>query len=146
MLSLGAAQSQSLQVSFVNANYAVLESDEVVLKQSVGEVGVTTLKGSTVELRPVLAEDPEMITGIRRRFESVTVSVFPNPFNSSLTIKTDKPVFNRLVISDMNGKQIKEIPYLMETVDLEDLRSGVYFISLLDHFGSITTTLKVIKN
>ena len=65
-----------------------------------------------------------------------TISIYPTPFNSSLTI--DLPFTADLTVYDINGRKVfyrenvKKGRFIFETKDLTDIQlpSGIYFISI----------------
>ena len=77
--------------------------------------------------------------------ESNTIYCYPNPVNDILTINS-KNVINQARICNLLGQTIKVIPVngLNKSIDLTDLSSGNYFVSLLLNNGVIETR-KIVK-
>ncbi|RMB63295.1 T9SS C-terminal target domain-containing protein [Dokdonia sinensis] len=70
-----------------------------------------------------------------------TLSLYPNPTNDIVNIKTDMPidsyeVYNLVGQKVLNGNQ--------NTVDLTSLKAGVYMVKIL--IGEATTVKRIIKN
>jgi hypothetical protein len=61
-----------------------------------------------------------------------TFQVFPNPFQNIIKIQTECNQFS-FTITDISGKLLmKVIDTSDNTLDLSQLNSGIYFLSLLD--------------
>lgn len=75
-------------------------------------------------------------------------SIFPNPANNQLFIKSDKPITN-IELYDITGKSLfKLIPSdsLNFVVDLKTISPGIYFVRLMDNTGhSAIKKLSVVK-
>jgi len=75
-------------------------------------------------------------------------SVFPNPANDFVTISNaDNISVNAISITDLNGRVVKQNTYSNVTnvqVNVSDLASGVYMMSISSDKGSVTK--KIIKN
>lgn len=74
-------------------------------------------------------------------------SVFPNPFVNELNIQFTAPTSGSLSLTDLSGRQIKQVQLNGETAMIlntgEELAKGIYFISLWD--GKSTSVLKLVK-
>ncbi|NJO65887.1 MAG: T9SS type A sorting domain-containing protein [Richelia sp. RM2_1_2] len=71
--------------------------------------------------------------------------VYPNPFTESISIAHDPFEVSYLSISDSKGQVIKAFqPDTMTDINLSNLPSGVYLLTLSFRNGSITT-YRVIK-
>jgi hypothetical protein len=70
--------------------------------------------------------------------------IFPNPFNSTLSIRTEKTVKN-ILIYDVFGHLVKNQPALGALIDLNlnGLNEGVYMLRL--DFGNSFTTHRIVK-
>lgn len=75
------------------------------------------------------------------------VSVYPNPFNNSISVDNKDGVIQSLKLVDLNGRVLSEMSNLnsgvVEINQLENLSSGTYFIVLSGENSS--KTFKVIK-
>lgn len=77
-----------------------------------------------------------------------TVTVFPNPVTSALTVKISGKVFEEevdVVFSDISGKVLKQISTAEREIeiDVRDLACGTYFISVVsDNKKSDFTIIK----
>ena len=81
--------------------------------------------------------------------EKEAISIYPNPTNGLINISTGTLVKGRLIITDIVGKTVVEIPFNSNTIsiDLDDYNArGTYFVHFANIEGTILTTKKVVKN
>lgn len=74
-------------------------------------------------------------------------SVFPNPASNVVTVANANAVVNGLVVADLNGRTVKTAKFdgvNEATVNVSDLASGVYMLTISSDKG--TTTRKIVKN
>ncbi len=69
--------------------------------------------------------------------------VSPNPFSDLLTISDISDV-KTVSVTDTTGRMIKTIEKPSSSIDLRDLKEGLYFVTLKMKDGS-TKTIKTIK-
>jgi len=74
--------------------------------------------------------------------EQNNLSIFPNPLSSTLTIDSELYI-KRINILDITGKTIKAIQEGVNTINVTEIPSGVYFIQLITDEGIITE--KIVK-
>lgn len=74
--------------------------------------------------------------------ESINLSIYPNPTSNTINIIGGERMTN-ISISNMIGERIMEINNPTNSINIESLESGVYFITLSDEITS--TTKKIIK-
>jgi hypothetical protein len=88
---------------------------------------------------------PEGSTGINEEFEGTSISIFPNPASDVLYIETEADVQN-ISLYTMTGQLLRSITVVDErtTIDVSELQSGVYFLSIENEDNVITK--KVIIN
>lgn len=72
-----------------------------------------------------------------------TISVYPNPTNNVLNIKTSISNAEKLVIYDVNGRKVFEKAY-QPYLNIEQLNSGVYFVEL--HSANEVARTRFVKN
>jgi len=74
------------------------------------------------------------------------IKIFPNPSNNLLLIETNNDIFDKVIISDITGKEIKRLDFQNKnpiSIYVGDLQPSVYIIQL---FGDkISTNFKFIK-
>ncbi|MBI3518883.1 MAG: T9SS type A sorting domain-containing protein [Bacteroidetes bacterium] len=85
------------------------------------------------------------LTGVHEN-ESLNASllVYPNPANSTLHVKLDNYALLSLEISDVLGKVVISERTLENPISIENLKSGIYFLSAKADNGAVVKT-KFIK-
>ena len=72
-------------------------------------------------------------------------SIYPNPANDLVTISKNSAIdITSVIVTDINGRIVKEINNDATTINVSDLNAGVYFLKINTAEGSGTT--KLIKN
>lgn len=73
------------------------------------------------------------------------ISIYPNPFSSELTISVENNGITEIQLVDELGRMItKLIPESANTLHLDSLAAGVYYLVFVNHSGEIKTE-KVVK-
>ena len=75
---------------------------------------------------------------------SAEFSVYPNPFDGYLIVKNAGKL-SRIIISNVAGQRVKDLVNPTETIQTGDLRSGIYFITLVDQDENIAKTERIVK-
>ena len=88
-------------------------------------------------------------TGIMENSEKVQFTLFPNPANNYITIKSNGSIMNSLKIFNINGQEVKN-QLLNKTsnnvnVNLDNFANGMYFMQLQTEKGTITKKFEVSK-
>ena len=74
---------------------------------------------------------PTTSTGIRNETElNSTITVYPNPTSAELLVSTNLKI-NKVCILDMSGKTIKSAKLDMNSINVSELNSGIYFIKVI---------------
>ncbi|WP_179318649.1 FG-GAP-like repeat-containing protein [Winogradskyella helgolandensis] len=61
----------------------------------------------------------------------IDVTIYPNPVEAELTIKTSADIINKIAtVFDVNGKRMLNQKLTSSTIDVSSLTSGVYFLRL----------------
>ncbi len=72
------------------------------------------------------------------------LNIFPNPVEDKLIIQSSLSGFDSISISDINGRIVSKNLSVSNEVDVSNLKSGMYFITIKSSEGNITK--KFIKN
>lgn len=64
-----------------------------------------------------------------------TVSIYPNPVSTSLTIEADNISIKSVSVFSTSGRQVYNMRYTGETIDVSFLPSGLYFIECITSEG-----------
>jgi hypothetical protein len=98
----------------------------------------------------ILAESDVILSNLENETSlEKTISVFPNPTESSITISLEESISNKgeLYVYDILGSTVLNIPLQIKersfNVDMSNLTSGVYFVHL--HIDGSSVTKKIIK-
>ena len=76
-----------------------------------------------------------------RDYEGNTFSIFPNPVNSKLRIKSQQTI-QHIEIFDLNGKQIINVDYQEnQAINVSNLNSGLYLVKIKTKNGFVTKKL-----
>jgi len=71
------------------------------------------------------------------------VKLYPNPAENNLYL-SGKPSFSKVVVYTISGSQLKEYRNVLRSINVSDLKTGVYLIGLTDANGK-TVVSKFIK-
>jgi len=75
------------------------------------------------------------------------ISVYPNPFKDRITLTTTNATIKSIEIYNVLGKKVANISQRIgkeTTMDVSNLRSGIYLLKTTDSLGNVTTK-KIIK-
>jgi hypothetical protein len=151
--------------------YGILELDELYINSGFlriyqGELILYTyaeLKGQGAVLK--VEEDARMVVGEwfdcvsptfdfaldRTASTSVevksSVSVYPNPFTNTITIKISNDNLTTVKVCDLSGKEVLKsyfTTHRINTLDLDFLKSGIYILTVANKDEAYVT--KIIKN
>lgn len=75
---------------------------------------------------------------------SLEFKVYPNPFVDFVNVANASQL-SKVVVTNIAGQTVKEVVNPTEQIQLNELRSGVYFISLYDMDNVIAKTAKIVK-
>lgn len=85
----------------------------------------------------------DFATGIDPKENTLGFKVYPNPFAEYIQISNASEL-SKLVITNIAGQAVKEVINPTGRIQLNELRSGIYFISMYKD-NAIAQTVKVIK-
>lgn len=104
-------------------------------------LNTTDIKGLFDESNPV-TPTPSAINdeGI------INFTVYPNPFKNTISIKNVKENWSKIILQDIEGKVLLELKENFNKIDLSNINTGVYFLSIVDKKGEIIGRKKLLKN
>lgn len=89
----------------------------------------------------------ETTLNVEDRFSESTVSIFPNPANSQVTIALKNAQNTTIRVFDITGKIVLYQPDLFiaqrHTLQIENLASGTYFVRINSEAGTVTKKLLI---
>ena len=122
-----------------NTNYYVLV-DAGVVKDLAGNA----FAGVTASTTWTFKTGDHFLTGTDPKIDnSLEFKVYPNPFVDYVTVSNASEL-SKVVVSNIAGQIVKEVVNPESTIQLNELRSGVYFISLYQD-GAVLKTVKLLK-
>ncbi len=68
------------------------------------------------------------------------VSMYPNPVERYLTIRSNFPI-TRIMVYSLLGDQVKDVQSNFSRIDLRNLNSGIYMIKIYSNQFSVTKKL-----
>lgn len=75
-------------------------------------------------------------------FNEIEFSFYPNPVKDLLNIESPQSELQKIQIFDMNGKQVLQLDMVgQETIDVSQLKSGVYLLQVETREGKATRKL-----
>nr|MDA3816431.1 Ig-like domain-containing protein [Prolixibacteraceae bacterium] len=105
--------------------------------------GVCNYTYDEYKLAPRSIADIEIVTGIKML--DINIDIYPNPFDTYVKFDVSRDVeITKAVITNIAGQLVKQVDYPANTIQTNELRSGVYFISLQTEQG-IAKTARIIK-
>lgn len=162
-ISGGDTDSVSKNVIFIDAQSGDLRIDEE-LSVNLSLYGVPfnaliplDLLGNT-RTQPVTGAGAFEIQGITASIDDFTslsnsFRAFPNPFKSSLTVESGSHNISNIKIYDFVGKEVFQtqaekgmLGTFQQTLNLDNLQPGMYFVQLINNSGTALETIKVLKN
>ncbi|WP_052591931.1 T9SS type A sorting domain-containing protein [Aureispira sp. CCB-QB1] len=143
-ISLGStiAQSSSPEVLGVAGNR--ITGTNTVVDWTVGEVFTTTINGTNSMVSQGFHQ-PHLVVSPLKNVEKplIYISTFPNPTTSKINVQIDEQIPSnlRFILSSNDGKVIQKLlPMTNEkqwSIDISDLPTGTYFLSLQSSFKTI---------
>jgi hypothetical protein len=70
--------------------------------------------------------------------------VYPNPFDGFVNVDNASEL-SKVIVTNIAGQTVKVVVKPAGTIQLNELRSGVYFISLYNMDNVIAKTAKIVK-
>jgi hypothetical protein len=147
LLSCGSCYGQSMDQNVIGSSGAEYTGGNASISITVGEVVIETVSNSTNVLTQGFHQPDLAVSGIQDLSPDISVSVYPNPTISCLTIDMEQVDDNVLVeIMDANGKTVHESSVNSKTViDVDHLASGIYFLNLRNAQNQLLKSFKVQK-
>jgi hypothetical protein len=121
-----------------NIEYYVL-MDAGVVKDAAGNASAATTDVAGWTFKTANFTTPV----IDPKDNSLVVKVYPNPFVNEVTIESTSEI-SKVVVSNIAGQVVKEVVNPSNPVQLDQLVSGVYFMSLYEG-NTVIKTVKIVK-
>ncbi|HKJ40725.1 MAG TPA: Ig-like domain-containing protein [Sunxiuqinia sp.] len=86
----------------------------------------------------------DFATGVKDPVSALVFKVYPNPFDGYVTVDHAEKL-SRIIITNVAGQRVKDIVSPTETIHTNDLRSGVYFMTLITKDDVVAKTERIVK-
>lgn len=84
------------------------------------------------------------LVGVEEHSDLPTLDVYPNPSTGCLTLRTNDPAAQRVLIEDALGRQVRSLPF-RASLDISDLAVGTYIVTISDVHGTALSRASVVK-
>jgi len=123
----------------INTRYYVTV-DGLALKDNAGNKfdGVTDASTWTFKTGSIYVTDVPIVNA------SLEFKVYPNPFVDYVNVDNASQL-SKVVVTNIAGQIVKEVVNPTKQIQLNELRSGYYFISLYNMDNVIAKTVKIVK-
>jgi hypothetical protein len=123
-----------------DARYYVLV-EGTALKDNAGNAfaGVSDISAWTFKTGPAFTTGVDPIVN-----GSLEFKVYPNPFVDYVNVANSSEL-SKVVVTNIAGQMVKEVVNPTERIQLNELRSGIYFMSLYNSEDVIVKTAKIVK-
>lgn len=138
---------QTLQPDIIAASGGSGSNGNVNINWTIGQPLATKMTNGVVTLTSGFQQGNLKITTIEELQDISWLTVFPNPIQSKLIIKTDLNIQNlKLDVLSLDGKFITTTAITTDeqTLDLSNLKAGVYFIKIYTE-KELIKTYQIIK-
>tara|TARA_R110002050_G_scaffold91784_6_gene192537 strand:+ start:22583 stop:25177 length:2595 start_codon:yes stop_codon:yes gene_type:complete len=82
--------------------------------------------------------------GIENQIDLPVFAVYPNPFSEYVNVlNADK--LSRVIITNIEGRRVKDIVFPASIIPLVDLTSGIYFMTLIPKSGGKVKSIRIVK-
>ena len=148
-LSFSSHAQPTISKQVIGPAGATYENDTNKLSYTAGEVlvgAMTSEDGSiqlgngyypSLDLSTLNTQSPEL---------KLQVKVYPNPTTEAIFITHPTEQFFEVRITDVSGKQILQTPHQrQQTLSVQSLTSGTYFVTVTTRDSKQTNTYKIIK-
>jgi len=149
-----AGSSQELSRQVISAGGGQSKSGPLDLSWTLGQAGlVGTFNNSNVELCAGFHQFDVLLDGVNEQLTNSTFKVYPNPFNDYFVLEmlTENSASVTLNLYDCNGKlwHTKVIQHeptvVQETIDIQGLPRGVYYLNIMVESKGSYVTNQLIK-
>jgi hypothetical protein len=139
--------SQQLERSILSTAGEVGRTDKMTLSWTLGELAVNKASSGNLIFTEGFQQGSK--SSIVHSIDEKLI-VWPNPSEDFVSVNwTISEGQNNLCLTDMNGKmmKLKQVSTMenQSSLDITDVRPGVYFLTLRDNSGRIVRSAKVCK-
>jgi hypothetical protein len=148
ILGIHYCNSQNLAPDIVASAGGSASNASCSLNWTIGEPIIETGNSNSAFLTQGFQQPSNIIiASVDNTSNSTGINVYPNPFQSSISIKTNNNESLLVQIMDMAGKVLvnRNLQSKTETLNLEELASGMYLCKVYGADNKLLRTLKLTK-
>lgn len=142
---------KQLQSDYLNIGYDINNDSHTKLYYNTGLGWFQSIIPGALMMRPIFGNCVPQGTFINEiaNHKINNYQLFPNPSNSNITLTTDEAIINEITIYDVVGKTRMVLQnsnnQFSNTLNIESLESGIYFLKGINFTTGKTITTKFIK-
>lgn len=146
-----ATNAQTLERTVVSSGGDQKKASGMEISFTVGEPAITTVKKSEIVVTQGFQQPTEEATSLKPlTVERFQISMFPNPSQDAVYIKSEKAGSFDLVVYDARGRMVHtQFVDLKENgeqlINIEDWSVGQYHFQFVDKQNNTSTDFKVLK-
>ena len=125
--------TQSISPSLIANAGSISYSGDVKVDWAVGELAVQSHAGSN-NLTEGFFQGFNLTTSVFNIEEEINIELYPNPTQDLLNIESDEEKIVKIDIYNLLGERVRSLTNIGNTIDIELLNSGTYF--LYCHFNN----------
>ncbi|MEZ5007236.1 MAG: T9SS type A sorting domain-containing protein [Chitinophagales bacterium] len=105
------------------------------------------MNNPTDSLGIIKVYDYRTVLPIKENLSAKSIAVYPNPTKSQIYVSIDDENLYKVILLDIEGRPIKTMNYLNKgmQISLDDVASGIYFLSIYDNESMRVSSKKIVK-
>ena len=131
MMVITPIASQSIEKFSIDSGGASTAVNGIEVLYTIGEVVVQEISTPTVSLSEGFINPiaNEALSTTDYQLSSANISIYPNPTSQYINIKTDV-ILTKIELFDVLGKQIFQSRLVINSVEVSNFKTGIYFLRL----------------
>ena len=130
----------------INAAGKTDYGNNIIVQYSVGEVVVEPNYGKEYNATQGVLQPKYLISGVNSPFDAqYSLRCYPNPILDALNIETNFKDFTDIRIFNMEGQLVLIKSFNYTPINLSELISGSYLLTIYSKEKNISKTIKIIK-
>ena len=139
--------SQSISKEVISSAGSTFQSQNNSLNFSVGETIIGSMTSEDYSIQLGNGYYPSLdLEALSIESYDINIKVFPNPSSEFIFISSTENTLYELTILNLNSKLIHKGEYRKnESINIQNLTSGTYIVTILDNLNNKTNSYKIIK-
>jgi hypothetical protein len=130
----------------INAAGKTDYGNNIIVQYSISEVVVEPNFGKEFNATQGLLQPRYLITGVKSPFDAqFSLRCYPNPISDALNIETDFKDFTDIKVFNEQGQLVLIKSFNYAPINLSELISGSYLLTIYSKEKNIFKTIKIIK-